>query len=147
VTLLAMTKSEREAFLADLHVGVISIEREDAPPLSAPIWYDYSPPIGLWIITGAESLKGRLLQKAGRSTLVAQVEEPPNYQYVRVEGPIIETRTPDVERDRKPLARRYFGTELGDLYVSSNVGADLLLFVMRPERWRTVDYRKNLPAS
>jgi hypothetical protein len=106
VTLLAMTKSEREAFLADLHVGVISIEREDAPPLSAP--------------------------------------EPPNYQYVSVEGPIIETRRPDIERDRKPLARRYFGTDLGDLYVSSNVGADLLLFVMRPERWRTVDYRKNL---
>lgn len=143
---IAMTRSEREAFLADLHVGVISIEREDAPPLSAPIWYDYAPPVGLWIITGAESLKGRLLRQAGRFTLVAQVEKPPNYQYVSVEGPIIETRAPELERDRRPMAHRYFGTELGDLYVSSNFDADLLLFVMRPERWRTVDYRKSLLA-
>ena len=37
--------------------------------------------------------------KAG-STLVAQVEEPPYHRYVSVEAPIIETRTPDIERDR-----------------------------------------------
>ena len=40
---MKMTAAEREAFLADLHVGVLSIAREGRAPLSAPIWYDYEP--------------------------------------------------------------------------------------------------------
>ena len=39
----AMTKEEREAFLADLHVGVISIAEEGRGPLTVPIWYSYEP--------------------------------------------------------------------------------------------------------
>ena len=38
----AMTKEERGAFLADLHVGVISIAEEGRGPLTVPIWYFYS---------------------------------------------------------------------------------------------------------
>ena len=57
-----------------------------------PIWYDFAPDAGVWVITGAESQKGRLLRKAGRFSLVAQTEAPPSYPYVSVEGPIIETR-------------------------------------------------------
>jgi len=34
-----MTKQERESFLADLHVGVISIAEEGRGPLTVPIWY------------------------------------------------------------------------------------------------------------
>ena len=81
-------------------------------------------------------------QKAGRFTLVAQLEEPPAYQYVSVEGPIVETRDADLEADLRPMARRYFGTELEDAYVSGNSTSDSLVFIMRPDRWRTVDYRK-----
>ena len=40
---LTMTRSEREAFLAAVHVGVISIERAGQAPLAVPIWYDYDP--------------------------------------------------------------------------------------------------------
>ena len=74
---LAMTQEEREAFLADLHVGVISIEQEGRPPLTVPIWYDYTPHAGAWVITADNSLKARHLLAAGRFTLVAQSEEPP----------------------------------------------------------------------
>ncbi len=141
---LAMTREERDAFLADLHVGVIAIEREGAPPLSVPIWYDYAPETGVWVITGERSLKGQALRKAGRFTLVAQTEEPPAYRYVSVEGPIVETRPADREADTRPMAHRYLGAELGDAYVAATAGEqeDSLVFVMRPERWRTVDYRK-----
>ena len=38
-----MTKEEREAFLADLHVGVFSVVAEGATPITAPIWYSYEP--------------------------------------------------------------------------------------------------------
>ena len=40
---LAMTKQEREGFLADLHVGIISITEEGRGPLTVPIWYLYEP--------------------------------------------------------------------------------------------------------
>lgn len=139
---LHMTRAEREAFLADVHVGTISIEREGNAPLCVPIWYDYSPAVGLWVITGRDSEKGRALRAAGRFALCAQVETPPAYQYVSVEGAVEETRPSDRERDLRPMAHRYFGPKLGDLYVAQTEGEDSLLFRMRPERWRTVDYRK-----
>ena len=39
---LAMSRAEREAFLAALHVGVISISESGRGPLTVPIWYAYA---------------------------------------------------------------------------------------------------------
>ena len=36
-----MTKEEREAFLAELHVGVLSINDPGKGPPTVPMWYDY----------------------------------------------------------------------------------------------------------
>ena len=138
---LKMSVEERDAFLADLHVGVIAIEQEGAPPVAVPIWYDYDPKIGVWVITGEDSVKGRALTRAKRFTLVAQSEEPPAYRYVSVEGPIVEVRPADRDTDMRPMAHRYFGPELGDQYVDSGVSGPGNVYTMRPERWRTVDYR------
>ena len=137
---LAMTKKEREAFLADLHVGVISIQQDGSSPLSVPIWYDYTPEAGVWVITANSSQKAQLLKVAGRFTLVAQSEEPPSYCYVSVEGPVVETRPADLEADVAPMARRYFGEELGNAYAKATGAEGQTVYVMRPERWRTVDY-------
>jgi nitroimidazol reductase NimA-like FMN-containing flavoprotein (pyridoxamine 5'-phosphate oxidase superfamily) len=139
-----MTKTERETFLADLHVGVISIAEKDRGPLTAPIWYDYEPGGDLWILTGRDSRKGRLLLDVGRFSLVAQTETPP-YKYVSVEGPITSIDKPDLERDERPMAHRYLGQEFGDGYIESTRGdgdADNILVKMRPERWLTIDYAK-----
>lgn len=140
---LAMSEHERQEFLADLHVGVISIERADGPPLSVPIWYGYEPGGLVWIITSADSLKGRLLKAAQRFSLCAQTEEPPFYRYVSVEGPIVEVAPADPEADRRPLAHRYFGPELGDSYVANSGGEGNLKFSMRPTRWWSVDFTKS----
>jgi nitroimidazol reductase NimA-like FMN-containing flavoprotein (pyridoxamine 5'-phosphate oxidase superfamily) len=141
---LKMTKAERETFLSDLHVGVISIAEKDRGPLTAPIWYGYEPGGELWILTDRNSRKGRLLQEAGRFSLVAQTETPP-YKYVSVEGPITSIEKPDLERDERPMAHRYLGPELGDGYVESTRGegdVDNILVKMRPQRWLTTDYSK-----
>ena len=71
---ISMTRAEREEFLADLHVGVIAIEREGQPPLAVPIWYEYRPDQGVWVLTEEDSQKGRALKAAKRFTLVAQTE-------------------------------------------------------------------------
>jgi nitroimidazol reductase NimA-like FMN-containing flavoprotein (pyridoxamine 5'-phosphate oxidase superfamily) len=139
---LKMSEAEREAFLGGVHVGVISIDRAGRAPLSVPIWYDFKPERGVWVITEKTSEKGISLAAAERFTLVAQTEEPPAYSYVSVEGPVIEVREADRVKDSRPMARRYFGEQLGDAYVASQSEDANLVFTMRPERWRTVDYGK-----
>ena len=144
---LKMTKSEREAFLAGVHVGVISIDDPGRAPLAAPVWYDYTPEKGVWLVTGRGSKKGMALEKAGRFSLVAQQEEMP-YRYVSVEGPIVEMREAGLEEDRRPMAWRYFGEELGSAYVESSGNEENNWFYrMQPERWLTVDYGKMFPGS
>ncbi len=142
---LAMTREERESFLAEVHVGVLSVARRDRGPLTVPIWYGYEPGKELWIVTERQSRKGRLLAEARRFSLCAQTEDPP-YKYVSVEGPVTSMEPADVERDVRPLARRYLGRELGDRYVSAttgeDAGGDTVLFRMRPERWLSTDYAK-----
>jgi hypothetical protein len=143
---LQMTHEERDAFLADVHVGVIGIDQPGRGPLAVPIWYDYDPAVGIWVITSPDSRKGRLLETAGRYSICAQVETG-LYKYVSVEGPISSTREADLEKDLRPMARRYFGQEMGDQYVAAS-GPDYgLVYTMQPERWLTVDYAKMTSGS
>ena len=142
---LAMTKREREEFLAAVHVGVISIPERGRGPLTVPIWYAYERGGHLSIVTDKDSRKGRLLEAAPRFSLCAQTESPP-YKYVSVEGPIASIEAADLERDLRPLAHRYLGPDLGDRYVEAT-GAESarstsVVVRMRPERWLTVDYAK-----
>ena len=142
---LAMTRQEREAFLADVHVGIISVADEGRGPLTVPIWYAYEPGGELRVVTARASRKGRLLARAGRFSLCAQTETPP-YKYVSIEGPIIATEAADLERDVRPLAHRYLGAEMGDRYLDQTrdtlAQVENVLIRMRPERWLTVDYAK-----
>ena len=98
---LRMTKEEREAFLADVHVAVISVAEDAHGPLVVPIWYSYEPGGEIRIITGRTSRKGKLLERAGRFSLCVQTETLP-YKYVSVEGPIVAVEAADLERDRRP---------------------------------------------
>ena len=136
-----MDQQERETFLADLHVGVLSIPRPDGPPLAAPIWYDYEPGGDIWLLTGPTSRKGRLLSEGTRVSLVAQTEAAP-YAYVSVEGTVTEIRQAEAEADLRPMARRYLGEEMGDAYTAANTGNDSVRLAIRPDRWLTVDYAK-----
>jgi nitroimidazol reductase NimA-like FMN-containing flavoprotein (pyridoxamine 5'-phosphate oxidase superfamily) len=142
---LAMTKQEREAFLADVHVGVISIDEPGRGPLTVPIWYDYQPGGELWIITSRGSRKGKALEAAGRFSLCAQTETVP-YKYVTVEGPIVSVEATDPERVGRPMAHRYLGPEMGDAYLEATSADEAsrgsVCFRMRPEHWLTVDYAK-----
>ena len=49
-----MTRDEREAFLTEPRVGVLSVASDDdrRPPLTVPIWYDYQPGGNITFITG-----------------------------------------------------------------------------------------------
>lgn len=138
-----MSPQEREAFLAGLHVGVISIAEPGRGPLSVPIWYAYEPGGDLRVVTDRDSRKGRLLAVGVRLSLCAQSETPP-YRYVSVEGPVVSLEAAQRERDLRPIARRYLGQELGDQYLTATAAQDAgsVVVRIRPERWLTVDYSK-----
>jgi hypothetical protein len=84
-----------------------------------PIWYSYEPGGEVRIITGRTSRKGKLLERAGRFSLCVQTKTPP-YKYASVEGSILAVEAADLERHRRPLARR-FRHRLGDRYIESTV--------------------------
>jgi PPOX class probable F420-dependent enzyme len=135
---LDMTVTEREAFLADLHVGILSVARRDKGPLALPIWYQYED--GEVIIgMDGDSLKARLLRAAGRATMTVQVETPP-YRYVMVEGPVTVAHE---QRDDLSMATRYLGAELGAWYAEHNPSTEQSVVArLTPERWLTCDYGK-----
>ena len=137
---LTMTTEERDEFLADLHVGVLTVERDDGPPLATPVWYRYGAHDGVVeLTTEAASVKGELLAAAGRATLCAQREEMP-YAYVTVEGPVtFGEATQDV---RVEIAVRYLGDEMGRAYVDSTPDGDNTLVQLTAERWHTADFAK-----
>jgi uncharacterized protein len=133
-------ESEREDFLAAKHVGVLSVDAGDGrPPASVPIWYDYTTDGHIRINTGAASRKARLIERAGAVTLVVQHEEPP-YQYVVVEGSVVETVSPAPLDVREAIAIRYLGEEGGRAFVEGMKDAPSVLFIVRPDRWITADY-------
>jgi len=138
-----MTESERQEFLAGLHVGVLGIERADGPPLVVPVWYSYEPGGDVVVLTSASSIKGRLAAAAGRASLCAQQEEVP-YRYVSVEGSVsIEELDADAWRTAvEPMAIRYLGEEMGRKYAATSVDIDDILIRLRTDRWFSVDYAK-----
>lgn len=137
-----MTDTERDTFLAALHVGIIGISAPNRGPVLLPVWYSYEPGGDILFITNKNAKKVKHLEREGRFTLCVQDESPP-YCYVSVEGLIISIEDADHERDLTPIARRYFGKEKGDEYVNKTSGEKELLIRMRPARWSTADYGKN----
>jgi uncharacterized protein len=140
----SFSETERQEFLADLHVAVLSVAATNGrPPASVPIWYDYTPGGNIRVNTGAGSRKAKLIEQAGVVTLVVQREEPP-YQYVVVEGTVVDTVTPAPLDVRETIAIRYLGEEGGRGFVSSMKDSPGVLFTIRPDRWLTADFSGDL---
>ncbi len=139
---LKMTKSEREAFLAGLHVGVLAIDRGTEAargPLAVPIWYDYEPGGDVWMITGTESIKYDLLKAAGRATFCVQEEAAP-YSYVAIDGPVEFSQATNDQLLH--MATRYLGAEQGAEYAAQGTGGGMMIASIKTETWNTIDYSK-----
>ena len=136
----AFTETQRQEFLAAKHIAVLSVAASDGrPPASVPIWYDYTPGGDIRVNTGASSRKAGLIEQAGTVSLVVQHEEPP-YQYVVVEGTVVETTKPTPLDVREEIAIRYLGEEGGRAFVRAMDSQTTVLFTIRPDRWLTADF-------
>jgi uncharacterized protein len=75
--------------------------------------------------------------------MAVQREEPP-YQYVVVEGAVVETATPTPVELREAIAIRYLGEE-GELAFARRLDdPEGVLYTIRPDRWMTADFSGDL---
>lgn len=140
----AFTETERQEFLAGKHIAVLSVAADDGrPPASVPIWYGYTPGGNILISTSPSARKAKLIEQAGAVTVVVQREELP-YQYVVVEGTVVDATTPSPADVREAIAIRYLGEDGAREFARATAGIENVLFTIRPDRWFTSDYSGDL---
>jgi uncharacterized protein len=145
----ALSVDQRQKFLSAARIGVLAVasERPDRAPVTAPIWYTYTPGGDLLVITGKATRKGRAIEAARRFSMTVQEERLP-YRYVMVEGPVVEIRAVDLDADLAPMAVRYLGEEVGRAYAQDWLGwggaESDLVYVIKPQYWNTADLSADL---
>ena len=134
-----MPPAERESFLAEPHIGVLSIARPDGrPPLSSPIWYELVDGV-VAINVGRGSVKARLAEAAGVASLTVQTEQLP-YRFVTVGGPVELVDADDATRRR--IASRYLPSGMVDGYLAGATAAEMVTLRLTPETWHSNDFSK-----
>ena len=141
-----MTETEREEFLAETRVAVVSVAGEDGrPPHAVPVWYGYEPGGNLSFFTGTQGRRARkseLIERAGVVAVSVQHGEMP-YRYVTVEGTVVNARRPPSPEQMLAVVRRYLPEEYAQGMVAEELGREdsqLVLYEVRPDRWLTNDF-------
>jgi hypothetical protein len=131
---------DREFFLAEPHVAALSVSAgQGRGPFTVPIWYQYAPGGEAWVLTEVGSRKVRLIEAAGRFTLMVE-RVMPTVRYVSVEGPVTRA-VPGTDELLWEIAARYLPTEKVPAYIEfakAELGEQVAIF-LRPERWLTAD--------
>lgn len=113
---MALSKDEREQFLAEPHVAALSVHAGDGRgPLTVPIWYQYSPGGDPWVHTGLGSRKHRLIEAAGCFSLMAERVEP-TVRYVAVDGAVASIE-PATDDELVEMVKRYLPPNQVDGYL------------------------------
>lgn len=137
---MALSVIEREQFLSEPHVAALSVSAgANRGPLTVPIWYQYAPGGEAWVLTSADSRKARLIESAGRFSLMVDRLEP-TVRYVSVEGPVTRT-SPGTEDLLWEISRRYLPEKQVPSYVDfaqAQLGQQVAIYI-RPERWLSAD--------
>lgn len=136
---MALSKDERELFLAEPHVAALAVSAgPDRAPLTVPIWYQYSPGGQPWVLTGLGSRKHKLIEKAGRFSLMVERVEP-SVRYVTVEGTVAGIAAATDEQGYEMAARYVAADKLEDyLAYAESYGEQVAIF-LQPERWLSAD--------
>lgn len=137
---VSLSVRDRELFLAEPHVAALSVSAgHGRGPFAVPIWYQYEPGGEAWVLTEAGSRKARLIEAAGRFTLLVQ-RVMPTIRYVSVEGPVTHT-VPGTDALLWEIAARYLRPDKAQAYAEfaeAELGEQVAIY-LSPERWLTAD--------
>ncbi|TCK22114.1 pyridoxamine 5'-phosphate oxidase family protein [Pseudonocardia endophytica] len=135
---------ERELFLAEPHVAIVSVADDGGrPPATVPTWYAYEPGGTITLVTRQGKRKSRLIRGAGALSLSVQRAQVP-YRYATVEGTVV--RQQPAERDDLVVVlRRYLPHDAVDSWVEwelrgGNGNGPPEVVEIRPDRWLTGDF-------
>jgi PPOX class probable F420-dependent enzyme len=131
-----MTDAETRAFLgaSPARTGKLATVRRDGSPHVAPIWFAVDDDGSLVFTTGAETVKGRSLQRDPRASLCVDDERPP-FSFVTVSGPVEISEDPaELLRWATVLGGRYMGADRAAAFGVRNAVPGELLCRLRPER-------------
>ncbi|WNG81242.1 pyridoxamine 5'-phosphate oxidase family protein [Mycobacterium sp. ITM-2016-00316] len=137
---MALSREERETFLAEPHVAALSVSAgKNRGPLTVPIWYQYTPGGQPWFITGTGSRKHRLIEAAGHLSLMVERVEP-TVRYVAVDGAVdrIEDGT---DEQLVEMTRRYLPPEAVEPYLEMarrEHGPSVAVY-LKPQHWLSAD--------
>src|ERR1700757_1472702 len=136
----SLSVRDRELFLAEPHIAALSVSAgQSRGPLTLPIWYQYAPGGEAWVLTEAASRKARLIEAAGRFTLMVE-RTMPTVRYVSVGGPV--TRTiPWTDELLQEITERYLPPDMVPAYIEfpkAELGEQVAIY-LRPKRWLTAD--------
>jgi PPOX class probable F420-dependent enzyme len=128
-----MGDEERRAFLsAGSRTGILSTVRKDGRPHAAPVWFVLDGD-DILFNTGADTLKGRTLRRAGYAVLTVDDPNPP-FAYVSVGGP---ARICEDVEEMLPwsiaLGRRYMGDDAAEQFGRRNAVPGELLVRIVPD--------------
>jgi nitroimidazol reductase NimA-like FMN-containing flavoprotein (pyridoxamine 5'-phosphate oxidase superfamily) len=144
-----MTEKERQAFLAEPRVGVLSVASDNGrPPLTVPIWYSYQPGGDVTFFTGTFGMRARktaLIHRAGVVSLSVQHGQMP-YRYVTIEGSVVGTDQPPSKEQILAITRRYLPEDHAQGFARMALeqsGPDFVHFTIRPDRWITSDFSED----
>lgn len=137
---MALSREERETFLAEPHVAALSVSAgKNRGPMTVPIWYQYIPGGQPWFITGTGSRKHRLIEAAGYLSLMVERVEP-TVRYVAVDGAVdrIEDGT---DEQLVEMTRRYLPPEAVEPYLEMarrEHGPSVAVY-LKPQHWLSAD--------
>jgi hypothetical protein len=135
-----LSARDRELFLAEPRIAALSVSAGPGRgPLTVPIWYQYEPGGDAWVLTEPGSRKARLIEAAGRFTLMVE-RVAPTVRYVSVEGPVTRT-VPGTDEMLREMAARYLPPEKvpGYLEFARVDHGEQVAIYLRPQRWLSAD--------
>lgn len=140
-----MTPTERETFLAEPHIGTMSVATGDErPPLTVPLFYGYQPGGELSFFTSSKGQRARktgLIERFERVSLSVQTAPPP--RYVTVECSLTDIARPPTIDQMLAVVGRYMPPEQAEGFARAEIdfpGSQLVVYTFRIDRWLSADF-------
>lgn len=130
----SITDPEVSAFLrAGTRTGKLAFTSADGRPLVTPVWFIVEDDC-LVFNTGKDTAKGRALARDRRTTICADLDEPP-YGFVQVQGNAELSEDPDeLLRTAIAIAARYMGPDRAEEIGKRNGVPGELVVRLRPTK-------------
>lgn len=145
-----MSREELGDFVSQPLVGVLSVSRRERGPVAVPVWFVYQDG-EFRVITSADSLHGRIMDRTDRATLTVHWEHYGDgasvERYVMAEGPIVFTDD-DVVPGVYEVREKYYQNARAPEWVNKPIPPETLsqqIAVLRPETLSGFEWKESLP--